>query len=299
MRANPVRRAARGAGGALALVGLSLSVSVSAAAAGTADRSGAVAASVPGPASVVGGRFVVPVELDVGVLTVTPAGRARHPVITERAAAREIWASPTVVGRQAGPLGYGVVTITRRARGVPAVRGLAAWVGFARTTASASCPAETGTVPPGVQQAQAALPSSGFVAVVIGAGNGSPAVSYAARSAVCRSVQPAAMARARQALSIPWRPVDGIEDGAIRVRATLPPCATVGGTSGSGDARTFTITVGAVVPDVRGRCAPRRSVTESVTVGSAQNRLGAPPPVVTSSTRIVHGRLGPLNLTNA
>src|ERR1019366_5192276 len=132
------------------------------------------------------GRFTKSVALDHGVFSVVPPGRGTRPRITSKKAAAMIWASPKVQGAQAGPLGYGMVTVTLRRQGVPRITRLLAWVGFARHIASYSCPEQSSAAPP-----LPALPSDGYSAVVIGAVHGSPAVVYTARSSVCGSLQPA------------------------------------------------------------------------------------------------------------
>jgi hypothetical protein len=60
------------------------------------------------------------------------------------------------------------------------VTSLPAWVGVALNIGPYSCPNESPSSPPPVPQP----PSNGYAAVVIGA-NGSPAVVYLARTAVC------------------------------------------------------------------------------------------------------------------
>ena len=238
------------------------------------------------------GQFTKSVELDDGVFSVAPPGRGKRPHITRTKAASMIWASPKVEGAQAGPLGYGMVTITLRGQGLPRISRLLAWVGFARHTASYSCPEQSSAPPP-----LPALPSDGYSAVVIGAVHGSPAVVYTARSAVCGSLQPATLTNASEAVSIPWRPTGGATSGTIQLEATVPPCGTVAGITSGGSAESFTITVAATVPDVLSHCGGARTVAETVNLGPVGNPPGAPPPVVSSSTEILHGQLGPLRLT--
>jgi hypothetical protein len=129
--------------------------------------------------------------------------------------------------------------------------------------------------------------------VVIGAAHGSPAVTYTARSVTCGSVQPAALAVATQAVSVPWRAVTGVENDSILVRASLPACGQLQGIDSGGSAKVWTITVAAVVPEVHGRCDGIRDITETVVLGPVGNPPGAPPPLVSASTIIRHGHLGP------
>jgi hypothetical protein len=238
------------------------------------------------------GRFLGPVELDRGELMVVPAAPGQVPRVSRSAAAAKIWANPAVESAQMGPLGYGVVSIALRVHGVAHVERLLAWVGFARHTAAYSCPAETGPLvkePP--------LPSDGYIAVVLGALNGAPAVTYTARSSVCESVHPASLANASEVISIPWSTVGGATGPSLQVIATVPPCGTVGGIASGGSATAMTITIGAIVPDVLSHCGPAHVVSETVDLGVPGNPPGAPPPLVSSTTRIVHGALGPADVT--
>ena len=117
------------------------------AAAATRASQGALnrAASLPGPGDVVRGRFVAPVALDAGTLEVVPAPAGDRPHVPEAQAAQEIWASPVLQSRTQGPLGYGLVTISLRVKGVPHVTKLPAWVGFAKSSGMANCPEESPT----------------------------------------------------------------------------------------------------------------------------------------------------------
>ncbi|MGO8862057.1 MAG: hypothetical protein ACLQRH_15020 [Acidimicrobiales bacterium] len=264
------------------------------------DQGAVHSASLPARADVVRGRFVTSVSLDSGVLNVVPAPEHDRPRVTGESAAQKIWASPVLLGRQEGPLGYGLITISLHVKGVARVFRLPAWVGFAKATDTASCPAERSvptTNPSGTSLT--ALPSNGYAAVVIGAVSGSPAVSYTARSSVCTSVQAASLAKATEVLSVPWQLLSGPRTGSIRLRATLPPCGDLEGISSGGSAKAWTITVGAVVPDVLGRCGPTHSATQTVDLGPPGNPPGAPPSPVSASTLILHGPLGPVALALA
>jgi hypothetical protein len=272
------------------------------AAAATRPSHGAVnpADSLPRPADVVRGRFVAPVSLNAGAFTVVPAPAGDRPLISREQAAREIWASPVLQSRQVEALGYGLVTITLRTVGVPHITKLPAWVGFAKSSGFAGCPEQSATSTTiAAASSGTDLASSGYAAVVIGAMHGSPAVTYTAPSLFCGSVQPATLAQATEVLSVPWQAMTGLENQSIQVRASLPACASFEGITSSGSAKVTTITVAAVLPDVHGRCNGTSDITETVALGPPGNPPGAPPPVVTASTLLRHGSLGPSQLALA
>ena len=118
-------------------------------------------------------------------------------------------------------------------------------------------------------------------------------------SRVCTSVQAASLAKATEVLSVPWQLLSGPSGGSIRLRATLPPCGHLVGISGGGSEKAWRITVGAVVPDVLGRCGSTQSITQTVDLGPPGNPPGAPPPPVSAATRILHGPIGPVALALA
>jgi hypothetical protein len=271
-------------------------------AAATTSSEGALSrtASLPRAADVVRGRFVRPVDLDAGVFTVVPAPKGDRPRLSQEQAAQEIWASPVLQGHEKGPLGYGLVTISLRANGIPRLKRLRAWVGFARSPEVANCPAEfpSATSNP-TGESGVALPSSGYAAVVIGTGHGAPAVTYTARTALCGTVQPPAVAAANEVLSVPWRVVTGVENDSIALRASLPDCGQLQGVNSAGSAKVVTIIVDAVVPDVHGRCHGPHTVRQTVALGPVGDTPGAPPPLISGSTVIRHGRLGPSLLADA
>ncbi len=250
------------------------------AAAATRASQGAVnrAASLPGPGNVVRGRFVAPVALDAGTLEVVPAPAGDRPHVSQAQAAQEIWASPVLQSRTQGPLGYGLVTISLRVKGVPHVTKLPAWVGFAKSSGMANCPEESpGSTSNSEGLPGKDLPSSGYAVVVIGAGHGSPAVTYTAPSLFCGSVQPAALALATEVVSVPWQAVTGVENESLEVRASLPACGQLEGISSGGSAKVTTVTVAAVVPDAHGRCDGTSDITQTVALGPVDNPPGAPP----------------------
>jgi hypothetical protein len=272
-------------------------------AAASASASAAISTTVPRPSDVERGRFVTSIALDTGAFKVVPAPAHVRPDLTRAQAAKEIWASPTLQGFTQGPVGFGLVTISLQVKGVPHITKLPAWVGFGKSSGVANCPAElspppgtpgtpgAGSTPTGPSPQQA--PSNGYAAVVIAAGTGSPAVTYTARSILCESLRPASLAPASEVYSVPWRPLSGVDNNSIRVQATLPACGTLQGISSGGTAQESTITVLAVVPDVHGRCSGTQQTAETVFLGPVGNPPGAPPPLVTATTTIRHGRLGP------
>jgi hypothetical protein len=57
----------------------------------------------------------------------------------------------------------------------------------------------------------------------------------------------------------------------------------------------MTITIGAVVPDVPHHCHGTKSVNETVVMDPAAGP-GAPPQLVSGTTKILHGALGPVTM---
>ncbi len=248
----------------------------------------------PMNARVVHGRFTTPVDLDGGVLRLIPATSGDVPAVPEQEAARKIWASPTLTGYQKGPLGYGLVTIAASAPGVPAIRKLLAWVGFAQERALVSCPAIQAPGPSVTTTSGPPLPrTSGWAAVVIGAKTGSPAVSYVARSAPCGTIVPASLTLAKEIISVPWQPISG---GLASVLVSVPPCGSIAGSTANESAGSVTIWVGAVVPDVARHCGGTRTVSYAPNVGPPLSP-GAPPSPISPATQILHGALGPHPMT--
>ena len=242
----------------------------------------------PTPSSVVNGRFVDPVVLDGGGLRVDPPAPGQVPTVGQGDASQEIWASSTFSGYHPIAFGFGVVTITVVAGGVPAVHDLPAWVGFGMG-ALASCPAEFGPPP-----SQPPLPDSGMAAVVLGAADSSPVVAYRARSSICD--EPAtgpSVTAVDEVVSVPWVAQGALTDGALDVEVTLPPCGVLQGTSAGGTRTAMTITAFALVPaDLQGCSGTVTRVTEDVQLSPPSNP-GAPPPVATAQTAVLHGALGP------
>ena len=244
----------------------------------------------PGRAKVVRSRFVSTLKLDGGVLTIRAAPLGMHPKKSELEAEGQIWATSQIMSYRPQAFGFGLVTITKHATGVPPVVNLPAWVGLASDAQIAlSCPmmrtSPTEPDPP--------LPSPGDAAVVDGSGDGSPAVVYRARSVPCGSVAPASLTNALEMVSVPWVALGPVVSEVVNVQATVPACGGVFGVSSGGTAGAMTITAQAVVPEspVAMSCIPDRTVNETVTLGPGRTP-GAPPPLVGPETQILHGATG-------
>jgi hypothetical protein len=258
---------------------------------GAANPPGGPATTVaPGPpssASVVNGRFVEPVVLDGGAMRVDPPRPGQHAILDEVDAATEIWASASFTGYHAVVLGFGVVTIAVPGGDAPAVRALPAWVGFASGNATA-CPAQIGP------STSAALPpDNGDAAVVLGASDGTPAVAYKARTSICGQapIGPT-VTGVDEVVSVPWTSGGPLQDGTLTVLAQIPRCGASQGIATEGTSAALTVSAYALVNDQPdNQCPPGRVVTEHVPL--APGGPGAPPPVVSSQTVVLHGPLGP------
>ncbi len=212
--------------------------------------------------------------------------------------ATQIWATSQILGYRPQALGFGVVTITKHAPGVPPITRLPAWVGFATVSGIAfSCPSMV--LRP---HAPAIVPpvSAGDAAVVVGVARGSPAVVYKARSAPCDTLLPSSLTRASEAFSIPWVPLGPITGELLRVEAVLPVCGSYAGTASGGSAAAMTVTLYAVVPEGEpgSHCGGGRVVSETILLGPGPVP-GAPPPLVSPSTSILHGATGPERVVDA
>ena len=133
---------------------------------------------------------------------------------------------------------------------------------------------------------------------MIGAASGSPAVAYSARTSMCGFPPTGpSVTSADEVVSIPWAALGEVKAGQLSVPGSLPPCGTYQGASVSGDAESLTITLAAGVPDVTLRCPALRLLDESVQVGPP-NSPGAPPSLVSPSTVLKHGTLGPIRVVS-
>ncbi len=251
----------------------------------------------PGQARVVNSRYASTVKIDGGVVTVRPPAAHLHTWSSEAAVETKAWATENVMGYRAVTFGLGRVTITQNALGVPHVENLLAWVGLVYVNgATFSCPMmRSGSDP--VKLPSLSLPSNGYAAVIIGDKPGSPAVVYKARSEACGRVDTSSLANAREAVSVPWIPNGILVSEVMNVQVSVPPCAGIGGVSTGGSATAMTITVYALVPEspVAVSCVPNRVVNQTVTLGPGSTP-DAPPPLVSSSTHLLHGDLGPVQV---
>jgi hypothetical protein len=228
------------------------------------------------------------------MVDVVPAPGNVRPTMSLAAARVLMRANPTTTSYRSIVLGYGLATIATHAPEVPRVRSLMAWIGISKRFASESCPMmraplgkATTTLP--------SLPSAGYAAFVIGATHGSPAVTYVAASAPCGSAVPSTLTNASEAISLPWQALGPVAGGSLQVQTTIPACGSFAGIMTGGSAQSMTVTLGAVVPDVHGPCQGSQAVTKMVTFGP-MDAPGAPPPLVSPRTQIMHGAVGPLNL---
>jgi hypothetical protein len=251
----------------------------------------------PTEAKLADGRYTSTVKLDGGVVTISPAPKRVRPETNEAEAETKAWATENILGYRAVAFGFGLVTIEQHTAGVPRVTELPAWVGLAYVNgATFSCPMIRGTGPTKLP----ALPSDGFAAAVIGDRAGSPAVVYKARSEACGRVGKSSLANALEAVSVPWIPDGILVTELLNVQVGIPPCGGIGGISTGGSAAAMTITIYALVPEstVARRCTPERLANQTVALGPGV-APGAPPPLVSSRTQILHGDLGPVQVVGA
>jgi len=248
----------------------------------------------PSRAKVVHNRFVSTVELDGGVVTIRPAPRGLKPKTSEAGVATQIWATSEVTSYRPQAFGFGLVTITKQAAGVPEVRDLPAWVGLASVSQVAfSCPAMI--TPP--TRPDPPLPTPGDAAVVVADAKGGPAVVYRARSSPCASVVAASLTNALETVSVPWTALGPVVSELLNVRAAVPGCGAISGIGAGGSASAMTVTTSALVPEspVAMSCVPVRFVDMTVDLGPG-DAPGAPPPLVTPTTEILHGATGPVRV---
>ena len=240
-------------------------------------------------------RYIHPLQLDNGVLTVTPAPTSMKTPTDKSGFARRIWATSQLQGyskQPQGSLGFGVVTITKHVRGVPVVDKVAAWVGLAYETSSYHCPIQT--TGPSTQQLLRRAPYSGMAAVVVGKPSGSPAVVYIAKSVRCGRFYRARLANALEQFSLPWRIISTVGASTIEVNVSPPPCGhvignAVAGTWRSGVLSSVTITEYGTSPEYTAQyqacpvAAPVREVID----------LRGP---TSSHTRFIHPTAGPMTV---
>lgn len=251
---------------------------------------------LPSAHSVAAHRYVDSVQLDRGALRVVPAPKGDEPSISRADALTKMLANTQTMGYRAVVLGFGLVTISSHASGVPTVKSLPAWIGFSKEYAAYSCPAMIAPANGETTTTLPTLPSDGYAAFVLDAAKGSPAVTFVAASEPCGKVVPSSVGKASEVISIPWQATGPLVNGSLPVRTTIPPCGTLRGISSGGSAASATITLDVTVPDVHGQCNGAKSVTETVNLGVPNPAPGSPPPVENSGTEILHGAVGPTNM---
>lgn len=230
--------------------------------------------SLPTSASVHNGRFVRAVSLDGGVLQVEPPLKRDHPVIRESTATEDIWASPAMQSLRPIVIGYGRVTMSSSLGVVPTIRGLSAWIGFAKPSRPACSNGEPTPT--------ASLPlSNGYVAVVLGAETGKPNAVYVAQTELCGAqlFPPVASAPARMIISVRWTYA-----GHGRVSFSLPSCGASLGTNRIGSRSKPGIAVEAEVPIPGCSTSSGRHVETPI----------KPESLASIGARLLHARLGPV-----
>ncbi len=265
---------------------------------------GAHVTNLVSASDVVNGRFVKTVWLDGGVLRVTPAPKSLHPTVTYSQMTTTIWATSQIEGYRKVVMGFGLVSLTKHNATVKATKNLPAWVGMATTKGDAfSCPARPGTTPlPNL----ALLPSSGLAAVVNGftgpmnrsrVSTSPSTFVYVAKSAPCGYLVKPRLTVATEQVSVPWTQDGPVTNGVLRVKAGPLGCGTVQGYSVSGNRHSVTVTVQGLVPEylLYEYCPMTRPV--NVVVRLEAPSPGSPPSLVTSTTKILHSKIGPIRAT--
>jgi hypothetical protein len=173
------------------------------------------------PGTIGAGRFVKAFALDGGAFRVVPAPASLGTGEVPRAILAQAWATSQVQDYWVRGFAFGLVTIVKKFKGVRVVHSQPAWVGLVQYSGAFFCPAFDGPD-------KTAPPSSGWAAVVVGAGRHSPDVVYTADDVHCGDYYHASLVNASETISLPWRDDDG--DALVHV----PACATVNTvTSGS------------------------------------------------------------------
>lgn len=292
-----MRRTVGGLGIALVVLAVTASIWSPAGQAAPVTTGTSITRFDPSHAKVVHSRFVSTVRLDAGVVTIRPAPLSLRPESSELEVEGQVWATSEIMSYRPQAFGFGLVTITKHVSGVPPVVNLPAWVGLASDAQIAfNCPMMR--TPP--TQPDPPLPTPGDAAVIVGSSVGSPAVVYRARSAPCASVAAASLTNALESVSVPWIPEGALISELLNVQVDVPPCGGIGGIATGGSAAAQTITVYALVQEspVAMSCTPRRFVDQTVILGPGSTP-GAPPPLVSPRTQILHGELGPVRVVGA
>lgn len=227
---------------------------------------------IPTGSAVRHGRFVETVELDGGLLRVEPPSKRDVPAIGERTAEADIWANPALLAMRRIALGFGLVTISSTV-GIKPMRKLEAWVGFGRPAHQEACP----SAPSGAARESA---SSGYIAVIMGAGDGKPSADYGAAAGACGTTpDPAiAIAPARMEVSLRWRYL-----GSAEIAVSLPRCGVSLGTNRVSSEKAPTMEAIAEVP-LPG-CSAVKQVREEIQPNS----------LALIGSRLHHAPLGPVS----
>lgn len=228
---------------------------------------------LPTSASVRNGRFVEAVSLDGGLLRVEPPSKTDLPVIQERIAAEDIWATPEMQALRRLVLGYGIVTLGK-VDGITRFSDVKAWVGFGRATSLECSPNASSS---GVSEPL----SNGYEAVIIGSGNGKPSAAYSAATGFCGAAPnpPVGLTPVRMIVSVRWRYL-----GAGEITASVPSCGVSLGNSRVGPGKNPALEAEAEVA-VPG--CPKAHVTH---VREPIQGLG----LASIGARLRHVRLGPV-----
>jgi hypothetical protein len=186
-----------------------------------ASATSKAAATRLAPGTTFEGRFVKSFELDGGTFRVTPAPASMGTREVPHSIEIEARATSQVEGYTVEGIGFGVVTVEKKYKGVRQVRYQPAWVGLVYENQINDLNCGVMTVP---KDPKKLIPptSSGWAAVVLGWGRTPPDVVYTARDLNgCGDLLPASLVNASEMISLPWRDDNG---GAL---VEMPACATV------------------------------------------------------------------------
>jgi hypothetical protein len=216
------------------------------------------APGLPTQSSVVDDRYVSDVELDGGAFSVEPAPIDTVPAISKADAEKLLFASPVFQGKDAGVVGFGLVTSQVSQHGVPTYQSDPAWIAFGWGGIT-NCPMMT--APPSPPD----LPSGGYVAVALIEGAGGGSISYEARSDPCGEGATGPTVRpATHIESVPWTSNGQVTGGSLQITYTLPACGTLSSYDAGGTGDVDTLSVNAEVPDDPGSCSSPAPITDVV-----------------------------------
>lgn len=102
---------------------------------------------------------------------------------------------------------------------------------------------------------------------------------------------------ALEEISIPWVALGPLNRELLSIQAMMPRCGGLMGVGTGGSAAAMTVTVYAIVPEDSSHagCAPANTIDETIALGPGPIP-GAPPPLVSTSTAILHGTTGPVRV---